>query len=67
MEKLTTFEEFFIVYRLLVEEKAREEKEIEEILKLMQSNKYCFDLSNILFKKDYVLKLERIIQKIKGE
>lgn len=67
MENLTEFEEKFIVYRLLVEKKKREEKEIEEIFELMKTNKVCFDLSDILFKKDYVLKLERIIKKIKGE
>lgn len=67
MEKLTKFEEKFILYRLLIEEKRREEKELEEMFEMMKKNKDCFDLSSIAYKKDYVLKLEIIIKKIKGE
>ena len=64
MEKLTKFEEKFILYRLLIEEKKREEEEIEEIFEMMKKNKDCFDLSAIAYKKDYVLKLERILDKM---
>lgn len=67
MEKLTKFEEKFIVYRLLIEEKRRGEKELEEISEMIKQSKNCFDVSLIAYKKDYLLKLERIIKKIKGE
>lgn len=67
MEKLTKFEEKFIIYRLLIEEKRREEKELEELFEMMKKNKDCFDLSAVAYKKDYILKLERIIENIKGD
>lgn len=64
MEKLTK-EELMIVKMILTTEKRIEEKELEEMEQKKEKN--VFQLSAIAYKKDYVLKLERIIEKIKGE
>lgn len=64
MEKLTK-EELMVVKMILTTEKRIAEKELEE----MEQNKErtVFELSAMAYKKDNILKLERIIEKIKGE
>ena len=64
MEKLTK-EELMIVKMILTTEKRIAEKELEEMEQ--KKARTVFELSAIAYKKDNVLKLERIIEKIKGE
>ena len=62
MEKLTK-EEMMIVKMILTTEKRIEEKELEEMEQ--KEERTVFGLSAIAHKKDYVLKLKRIIEKIR--
>ena len=61
MEKLTK-EELMIVKMILTTEKRIEEKELEEMEK--KKAKTVFELSAIAYKKEYILKIERIIDKM---
>lgn len=61
MEKLTK-EELMIAKMILTTEKRIEEKELEEMEK--KKAKTVFELSAIAYKKDYILKIERIIDKM---
>ena len=62
MEKLTK-EEMMILKMILTTEKRIEEKELEEMEQ--KKERTVFELSKIVYKKDYVLKLKRIIEKIR--
>ena len=62
MEKLTK-EEMMIVKMILTTEKRVAEKELEEMEQ--KKERTVFELSKIAYKKDYVLKLKRIIEKIR--
>ena len=62
MEKLTK-EEMMIVKMILTTEKRVAEKELEEMEQ--KKERTVFELSKIAYKKDNVLKLERIIEKIR--
>ena len=62
MEKLTK-EEMMIVKMILTTEKRIEEKELEEMEQ--KKERTVLGLSKIEYKKDYVLKLKRIIEKIR--
>ena len=62
MEKLTR-EELMVVKMILTTEKRIEEKELEEMEQ--KEERTIFELSAIAYKKDYVLKLKRIIEKIR--
>lgn len=62
MEKLTR-EELMVVKMILTTEKRIEEKELEEMEQKKEST--IFELFAIAYKKDYVLKLKRIIEKIR--
>ena len=62
MEKLTK-EEMMIVKMILTTEKRVEEKELEEMEQ--KEERTVFELSKIAYKKDNVLKLKRIIEKIR--
>lgn len=61
MEKMTK-NEILILKMVVIAEKRAEEKELEE----MEQNKEktVFELSAIAYKKDYILKLERILDKM---
>ena len=61
MEKMTK-NEILILKLVVIAEKRAEEKELEE----MEQNKEktVFELSAIEYKKDYILKLERILDKM---
>lgn len=62
MEKLTK-EEMMIVKMILTTEKRVAEKELEEMEQ--KKERTVFELSKIAYKKDNVLKLKRIIEKIR--
>ena len=62
MEKLTK-EEMMILKMILITEKRVEEKELEEMEQ--KEERTVFELSKIAYKKDNVLKLKRIIEKIR--
>ena len=62
MEKLTR-EELMVVKMILTTEKRIEEKELEEMEQ--KEGRTVFELFAIAYKKDYVLKLKRIIEKIR--
>lgn len=62
MEKLTK-EEMMIVKMILTTEKRVVEKELEEMEQ--KKERTVFELSKIAYKKDNVLKLKRIIEKIR--
>ena len=62
MEKLTK-EEMMIVKMILTTEKRVAEKELEEMEQ--KEERTVFELSKIAYKKDNVLKLKRIIEKIR--
>ena len=62
MEKLTK-EEMMIVKLILTTEKRVAEKELEEMEQ--KKERTVFELSKIAYKKDNVLKLKRIIEKIR--
>ena len=62
MEKLTK-EEMMIVKMILITEKRVAEKELEEMEQ--KEERTVFELSKIAYKKDNVLKLKRIIEKIR--
>ena len=62
MEKLTK-EEMMIVKMILATEKRVAEKELEEMEQ--KKERTVFELSKIAYKKDNVLKLKRIIEKIR--
>ena len=62
MEKLTK-EEMMIVKMILATEKRVAEKELGEMEQ--KKERTVFELSKIAYKKDYVLKLKRIIEKIR--
>ena len=62
MEKLTK-EEMMIVKMILTTEKRVTEKELEEMEQ--KEERTVFELSKIAYKKDNVLKLKRIIEKIR--
>ena len=62
MEKLTR-EELMVVKMILTTEKRIEEKELEEMEQ--KEERTAFELFAIAYKKDYVLKLKRIIEKIR--
>lgn len=61
MEKMTK-NEISILKLIVRAEKRAEEKELEEMEQ--KKEKTVFDLSAIAYKKDYVLKLERILDKM---
>lgn len=62
MEKLTK-EEMMIVKMILTTEKRVAEKELEEMEQ--KKERTVFELSKIAYKKDNVLRLKRIIEKIR--
>ena len=62
MEKLTK-DEMLIVKMILTTEKRVAEKELEEMEQ--KKERTVFELSKIAYKKDNVLKLKRIIEKIR--
>lgn len=62
MEKLTK-EEMMILKMILTTEKRVAEKELEEMEQ--KEERTVFELSKIAYKKDNVLKLKRIIEKIR--
>lgn len=62
MEKLTK-EEMMILKMILTTEKRVAEKELEEMEQ--KKERTVFELSKIAYKKDNVLKLKRIIEKIR--
>ena len=62
MEKLTK-EEMMIVKMILATEKRVAEKELEEMEQ--KKERTVFELSKIAYKKDNVLKIEKIIEKLR--